>query len=270
MKAGAIENLHRRLGMSIALLGSLSILLTLTARLDALERTVQQQSVRAERERGSSASHGTPGGEPAGAAGGAGNGATLQQLPPDGGANNSPYGILSFFARELQRFNESATSGHQNRDRNRGRSSSPDHHHHPAKRRRVASPPAQLTLGVPSLPDGDALEAVLRAYFHNVHPWIPLLHEGRLRRRLLHAPDRRCLRVVLQAMVLAATRFVEDVEIATTWAPQHHEQQMRARDWIVAEAMRDLSVESLQALVIVAFDDVRANTVPSYQERKIR
>lgn len=58
-------------------------------------------------------------------------------------------------------------------------------------------------------------------------------------------------------MVLAASRYIEDVEIASAWTVSY-EEQMQARDWIVAQATKDLSVESLQALAIVAFNDVRS------------
>ncbi|PNH30987.1 hypothetical protein BJF96_g5740 [Verticillium dahliae] len=55
--------------------------------------------------------------------------------------------------------------------------------------------------------------------------------------------------------MFSASRFIEDVEIASAWTLPY-EQQMNARDWIVAEAMKSPSVESLQALVIVAFNDI--------------
>ncbi|KAI8278809.1 hypothetical protein K4K56_012992 [Colletotrichum sp. SAR 10_98] len=66
---------------------------------------------------------------------------------------------------------------------------------------------------------------------------------------------RRPLRVVLHAMVLAASRYIADEDTATTafGAPQ---QRVMARDWVVSQAVKHLTVESLQALIIVAFNDI--------------
>ncbi|KAI8173593.1 hypothetical protein KHU50_004594 [Colletotrichum sp. SAR 10_65] len=66
---------------------------------------------------------------------------------------------------------------------------------------------------------------------------------------------RRPLMVVLHAMVLAASRYIADEDTATTafGAPQ---QRVMARDWVVSQAMKHLTVESLQALIIVAFNDI--------------
>lgn len=60
-------------------------------------------------------------------------------------------------------------------------------------------------------------------------------------------------------MVLVASRYIEDVEIASAWTFSY-EEQMQARDWVVAQALKTLCVESLQALVIIAFNDVSSTT----------
>ncbi|EEY17118.1 conserved hypothetical protein [Verticillium alfalfae VaMs.102] len=173
-------------------------------------------------------------------------------------ASTNPYEILSLFARELQRFNEMAATSPDHQAVNGPRDRPP-----PNKRRRVdtgsaagmTGPRTQVGLEIPPMPIGEALEASMCSYFSHIHPWIPIIHEGRLRRRLVRPADNERLRVVLYAMMLSASRFIEDVEISSAWTLPY-EQQMNARDWIVAEAMKSPSVESLQALVIVAFNDL--------------
>lgn len=55
---------------------------------------------------------------------------------------------------------------------------------------------------------------MLQAYFANVHPWIPMLHEGRLRRRLADEEEYQKLGVVLRAMVLVAAKYIQDENVA--------------------------------------------------------
>jgi hypothetical protein len=65
--------------------------------------------------------------------------------------------------------------------------------------------------------------------------------------------------IVLHAMVVASTRFVN----ADSYGLADEEvlsMVQRSRSTVVLNAMDDLSVENLQALVIVAFDDVSLPT----------
>ncbi|KAM0331312.1 hypothetical protein ACHAQA_002982 [Verticillium albo-atrum] len=216
MKAGAIENLHRRL--------------------DALERTVSQQATRPERDVGPSAL--------------AAPSYDASHQDPD----KSPYSILSFFAKELQRFNERSDAVPVQR---------PPRFEEPqprasAKRRRADSSEdirGPIRLNVPSLPDGQVLDYVLRAYFTHVHPWIPMIHEGRFRRRLADPDEHHRLHVTLHSMILVASRYIEDVDSAVALTVSC-EKQEQVRDWIVAQAMRDLSVENLQVITMIAFNDI--------------
>lgn len=82
-----------------------------------------------------------------------------------------------------------------------------------------------------------------------------MLHEGRLRRRLSDDAESRELGVVIRAMVLVTARYVQDPDVAASLI-QSKEQSEMTRDEIVAVAMRQLSVESCQALIMIAFDDV--------------
>lgn len=181
----------------------------------------------------------------------------------EAGVERTAYGILSFFAKELQRFNEVQLHlpdplFRPNRDGNEDIGSD----HHRAKRRRSnnefdseqsrRSPTASLSTWITI---ERHKEAILRTYFTHIHPWIPMIHEGRLRRRLAEKPERHELRIILQAMELATVRFIDDeAMIQDLAASDRHQQQ--ARDWVVCNATQQLSVENLQALVIISFNDV--------------
>lgn len=115
-----------------------------------------------------------------------------------------------------------------------------------------------LPLDLPSIrrsytPRG-LLEAVINCYFSQVHPWIPMLHEINLRRQISQEIHRPELEVILHAIIAAALRFVTtDVSVS-----DDHKIKLakKAREWVVLNAMNSLSVENLQALTIIAFDDV--------------
>ncbi|KAG9190092.1 hypothetical protein G6011_08180 [Alternaria panax] len=120
------------------------------------------------------------------------------------------------------------------------------------KRRRLEDEddiiPTTLDSGeAPPLPVSGMLEATVAAYFSHVHPWIPMIHQARFLQRLSIESQRDQLLVVVQAMVLAASKFVRG-------AQRTCDQQVRR--WIVWKAMETLSLESLQALTILAFDDI--------------
>ncbi|KAG9251623.1 uncharacterized protein F5Z01DRAFT_627356 [Emericellopsis atlantica] len=160
------------------------------------------------------------------------------------------YNTLAFFAREFQRFNESQnqynTPSSSNGDSGR-----------PQKRRRLesfAAPPTDA-IHIDRLPLDDDLASVLEAYFTHVHPWIPMIHEARLRRRLAADTEQLELGIVLHAMTLVAAKFIPDEQASKRWTlgPDHASD---SRDHLIAVAMRSLSVENVQALIMLAFDDL--------------
>ena len=102
----------------------------------------------------------------------------------------------------------------------------------------------------PVLPPPHALHMILEAYFVCIHPWIPMIHEARFRHRLTDPRERPKLDVVLHAIVLAASRFVRDQQYAVV------SRSDQLRSWVISTAMDCMSVESLQALIILSFTDV--------------
>ncbi|CRK40054.1 hypothetical protein BN1723_004680 [Verticillium longisporum] len=197
MKAGAIENLHRRL--------------------DALERTVSQQASR------------PPERDPAPAS---------LAAPPVGGASRSdgdrnPYDILSFFARELQRFNNERPDVTPPQPPRHDERRPPQPR---AKRRRGDSSEdirVPIRLNVPSLPDGDVLDGVLRAYFAHVHPWIPMIHEGRFRRRLADPDEHPRLHSLsrVNSYFLQQKVNMRDHRDLTSWLTRFKEMDLRLVHW---------------------------------------
>lgn len=105
-------------------------------------------------------------------------------------------------------------------------------------------------VGKPVLPPPHALHMILEAYFVCIHPWIPMIHETRFRNRLSDQRERPKLDVVLHAMVLAASRFARDQQHAIVPRPD------QLRSWVISTAMDCMSVESLQAMIILSFTDV--------------
>ncbi|EEU43806.1 uncharacterized protein NECHADRAFT_11576, partial [Fusarium vanettenii 77-13-4] len=125
------------------------------------------------------------------------------------------------------------------------------------KRRRISSDVGHQHVHghhVPPLPDESVLEQVISAYFTHIHPWIPMIHEARFRTRIRDDMGKGSLHLVLQAMVLVASRYVSTkaiADLAMTFAGDQED----LRDWVVAKATKSMSVENLQALIIICFND---------------
>ncbi|KAK1145245.1 hypothetical protein N8T08_004398 [Aspergillus melleus] len=197
MKAGALDNLHRRL--------------------DGLERSIERHQAKLE---------------------------SLEAEEPYHDSDPNVNAILSSLATNLQSLSKRSTRRIVTRDDTGG----------PAKRRRInddTDPNQAFTAtNIPPLPEETIINATIESYFHYVHPWIPIIHEARFRRRLDDDDERDKLRLVIHAVSLAASRYAETQDDAVS--------QEDVRDWIVAQAMKQSSVEALQALVIIAYNDVGA------------
>ncbi|KAL4940091.1 hypothetical protein BDV06DRAFT_230614 [Aspergillus oleicola] len=199
MKAGALDNIHRRL--------------------DALERSVGRQK------------------------------AKLESFEGEGAVPQSDSGIhtlLSSLAASIQKIDKRSSLTQQARD-----------HAHFTKRRRKDGEGAyeESTTTLPPLPDDSVLSHVLEAYFIYIHPWTPIIHESRFRRRLVEDSEREKLELVVQSMMLIARRYIDDEDTAT-YLTNYMREADYMRDWLVAQALKRPSVENLQALVIIASDDI--------------
>ncbi|KAF4483699.1 Asperfuranone cluster transcription factor afoA [Colletotrichum fructicola Nara gc5] len=99
---------------------------------------------------------------------------------------------------------------------------------------------------------GGAVESLNRRLVTSPRPWIPLLQEAGFRKRLLTS-DKTSVSVILHAMLVAASRFIERRDHEPS---ELKSQVQRSRNLVIATSMNALNVESLQALAIVAFSDI--------------
>jgi hypothetical protein len=149
---------------------------------------------------------------------------------------------LSLLAKELPKIFQRAANG--------------DSLERPAKKRKVAAEEEPTMLQTrqcrqPDLPPGiDLLEPIINAYFTQVHHWIPMVHQGRFRRRLKIPGERDHLELLIHAMALSTARYIHSEQAHSSCDASS------GRDWIVSSAISRPSVESMQALIIVAFNDV--------------
>ncbi|KAK1466268.1 hypothetical protein CCUS01_01117 [Colletotrichum cuscutae] len=213
-----------------------------------------------------------------------GNGNIESHSPP--AETQNVVGILSLLARELHKLNSKTKPGSQagtpegaaehavfspttssssRRNTIDGVEIVSHPHNQPRKRRRVDScgnpnidlafPLEDLENITTSLPPPELLEDIINIHFNIIQPWIPILHETQFRRRV-HDPEQLPrLVVVLHAMVVAALRFVDNSEIRLS-ALEVERRTSRSRNIVILNAMDHLSVENLQALVILAFNDI--------------
>ncbi|KAM5341253.1 hypothetical protein ACJ41O_015362 [Fusarium nematophilum] len=96
----------------------------------------------------------------------------------------------------------------------------------------------------------EVLDELLDAYFSHVQPWIPMIRESSFRQRLQQGEDQG-VSVILQAMAVAALRFVGSGGIQE----RTNDETVRLRRLVLLTAMDGLSLENLQALIIIAFTD---------------
>ncbi|KAH6886751.1 fungal-specific transcription factor domain-containing protein [Thelonectria olida] len=220
MKAGAVENLHRRLGKYRVIYGSSNSKRSVATQQDAIE------NLQSEADSG---------------------GDTIAQQ----GHTVAGHNLLLSLAQEICKLsNKSPQPASSREDSDASR-----------KRRRISSDGSHQRVdryNAPSLPDDRILGDVVDAYFAHIHPWIPMIHETRLRRRLRDASEKGNLHLVLQAMILVASRHVPGTDAAQA-AMALTEDEEDLRDWVVAKATKSLSVENLQALIIICFNDVKAS-----------
>ncbi|KAL5362696.1 fungal-specific transcription factor domain-containing protein [Aspergillus floccosus] len=157
--------------------------------------------------------------------------------------------ILSTLATSLQTLNKRSRFT---------RPDSQDQNRTPTKRRRIVNPDedeASPLSVAPLWPDDIALSHLLESYFTYIHPWTPIIHEGRLRRRLENDAERDKLYLVIQAMTLVASRHIVDNDM-TAILERSRKHREDVRDWLVSKALKQPSVENLQALVIIASEDI--------------
>lgn len=102
---------------------------------------------------------------------------------------------------------------------------------------------------------GKVFETLVTAYFSHVHHWIPMIHEATFRLKLHQSNGMQPPLILLHAMVVGALRLLDAKEIALQTHCVQQEVE-RSRRLVILKATDSLSVENLQALIIIAFTDV--------------
>ena len=77
-----------------------------------------------------------------------------------------------------------------------------------AKRRKTSNSSGVVGEQPTLLPSEHILNAVLKAYFTKIHPWLPCVHQNTFEERLSHPQEARKLTVVIHAMICAAMKHL--------------------------------------------------------------
>lgn len=121
------------------------------------------------------------------------------------------------------------------------------------------SGPAQnATCRLPSLPPRDILYGVVDWYFAQVHRWIPILDRQRFEERLRAQSHGSAPNLVLLAMLSMGLRLWQHPA-----ADPFRASSADYRSTVLLRGMEGVSIETLQALAIVAFDIIGSGHGPS-------
>jgi len=109
-----------------------------------------------------------------------------------------------------------------------------------------------------SLPSHKILNATIDAYFSSTHHWIPFLHPFRFRRDIEDPHKRPQLELVLHAIVYASMDRL-DLDSVSCQQSEVERQVELSRNTVILNALDGLTIENVQALVIVAFTAVSSS-----------
>jgi hypothetical protein len=128
----------------------------------------------------------------------------------------------------------------------------------PGKRRRLNSTTIDETYGSTtgdwSLPPPAELEYYIDTYFTHVHPWIPMLNQDRFRQRVADPKELAKIKVIIHAIIITISRYIpEELGLDAVWPVE------KIREWTIMRSMESNTLEGLQALIMIAFNDVRKN-----------
>jgi Fungal specific transcription factor domain len=113
-----------------------------------------------------------------------------------------------------------------------------------------------------SLPSHGILNATIDAFFSSTHHWIPFLHPFRFRRAIGDPHKRAKLEIILHAIVYASMHRL-DLEDLNIEQPDVERQVELSRNTVILNALDSLTIENVQALIIVAFTAVSLHILQS-------
>ncbi|KAG4439697.1 hypothetical protein IFR05_004834 [Cadophora sp. M221] len=191
---------------------------------------------------------------------------TVSTSPAFDENSRSASALLRSFERELRKFNNASSSINAlNQDVSDFAEASVNNEAGQRKRKRLDDSTEAFDWGIHLLghvlneDDGrlsstGLLQQVINNYFSQVHPWIPMIHENSFRKQFAEQVQQTNLEVILHAMIVAALRFASNNGKIRNESAL--ETTRTSRDWVILNATKSLSVENLQALTIVAFNDI--------------
>ncbi|GAA5999658.1 uncharacterized protein JCM10292_003677 [Rhodotorula paludigena] len=124
-----------------------------------------------------------------------------------------------------------------------------------------ASPVTQPSAVELDLPPDDLLYSLIELFYTNVAPYCPIARREEL--QPFDLPDgTRDWPIPVYGVVVASLRFSQDQRWGTTLPTKDHFRE-RARNRIILLSMSTTSLATLQALALVALDDMVGNTTPN-------
>lgn len=103
-----------------------------------------------------------------------------------------------------------------------------------------------------SLPTEDILDAAIDAFFAGTHHWTPFLHPFRFRRDLEDAQKRPPLEIILRAIVYSSLQHINCETLGIDKAEVERRVEL-SRNEVILNELDALTIEKIQALIIVAF-----------------
>lgn len=118
------------------------------------------------------------------------------------------------------------------------------------------------------LPDRSILSKISDFFCVSFHHWIPYIHKQRLQTRVRDGTHSAGFDLVLHALVAVALRHM-DVRSLCLHESAAKEQMRISRLIVETNATRMLSVESLQAIILIVFDHVGSRPLMTSQSNLV-
>lgn len=100
----------------------------------------------------------------------------------------------------------------------------------------------------------ETFNRVLLTYFKVVHPWVPVLHPATFTKRVAEPSRTSEDNMLLKAILACSSRYLPESEI--TDISDLHGCASIYREDVMAAAVEDNTIQSLQALILLIFDSV--------------
>lgn len=110
------------------------------------------------------------------------------------------------------------------------------------------------------LPSQSIVDGLVDWYFTNIHRWIPVIHQRRFREQLQSRLGRSKAHIVLLSITSVCLRYERSSNMSEALSEVIIK---RCRDAVILRSTECFSLESLQALVILAFDIIGRGQGPS-------